>query len=166
MTVVTFRDPLFSSPFRLLDDVFRGFGGWSGSRVTGFTPLLDVRENDEEYLVMVDLPGVKSEDVSIEVNDGVVSISGSRTPVETGDAQLKRREGAIGRSPREAERPFGWAVSPRVAVSSSPRASRSLIPIASTERARFERTVTPNCLSVERPRKLRKPPVRRLCRRP
>ncbi|HET9244007.1 MAG TPA: Hsp20/alpha crystallin family protein [Gaiella sp.] len=95
MTVVTFRDPLFSSPFRLLDDVFRGFGGWSGSRVTGFTPLLDVRENDEEYLVMVDLPGVKSEDVSIEVNDGVVSISGSRTPVEPGDAQLKRREGAI-----------------------------------------------------------------------
>lgn len=52
MTVVTFRDPLFSSPFRLLDDVFRGFGGWSGSRVTGFTPLLNVRENDEEYLVM------------------------------------------------------------------------------------------------------------------
>ena len=94
MTVVTFRDPLFSSPFRLLDDVFRGFGGWSGSRVTGFTPPLDVRENDEEYLVMVDLPGVKSEDVSIEVNDGVVSISGSRTPVETGDAQL-------------IERPFG-----------------------------------------------------------
>ena len=91
MTVLTFRDPILTAPFRAMDDFFRGFGGWGGSRVTGFTPLLDVRENDEEYLVMIDLPGVKSEDVSIEVRDGVLTISGSRAPVEKGDAQLVER---------------------------------------------------------------------------
>jgi HSP20 family molecular chaperone IbpA len=31
---------------------------------------------------------VKSEDVSIEVNEQVLTISGSRVPVETGEAQL------------------------------------------------------------------------------
>ncbi len=60
--------------------------GWSGDRVTGFPPLLDVRETDEEYLVLVDLPGVKSEDVSIELSEQMLSISGSRVAVETGEA--------------------------------------------------------------------------------
>jgi hypothetical protein len=33
MTMLTIRDPLRSSPFRLLDEVVRG---WGGDRVTGF----------------------------------------------------------------------------------------------------------------------------------
>jgi HSP20 family protein len=76
-------------PFRLLDEFFRA--GGNGSRVTGLTPLLDVRETEDEYLVMVDLPGVKSEDVTIEFNDQVLTISGSRVPVETGQSQLVER---------------------------------------------------------------------------
>jgi HSP20 family protein len=92
MTTLMVRDPFLAAPFRLLDEMFRTSG--NGSRVTGFTPLLDVRETDDEYLVLVDLPGVKSEDVTIELNDQVLSISGSRVPVETGQSQL-------------AERPYG-----------------------------------------------------------
>ena len=89
MTTLMVRDPFLAAPFRLLDEMFRTSG--NGSRVTGFTPLLDVRETDDEYLVMVDLPGVKSEDVSIEFNDQVLTISGSRVPVETGQSQLVER---------------------------------------------------------------------------
>lgn len=83
------RDPFLAAPFRLLDEMFRTSG--NGSRVTGFTPLLDVRETEDEYFVMVDLPGVKSEDVTIEYNDQVLTISGSRVPVETGESQLVER---------------------------------------------------------------------------
>ncbi|MGZ6582244.1 MAG: Hsp20/alpha crystallin family protein [Gaiellaceae bacterium] len=61
------------------------------SRVTGFLPTLDVRETDDEYLVLVDLPGVKPEDVAIELNDEVLTISGSRAPVETGQARRSER---------------------------------------------------------------------------
>jgi HSP20 family protein len=89
MTTLMVRDPFLAAPFRLLDEFFRT--GGNGSRVTGFTPLLDVRETDDEYLVMVDLPGVKSEDVTIEFNDQVLTISGSRVPVETGESQLVER---------------------------------------------------------------------------
>ena len=89
MTTLMVRDPFLAAPFRLLDEMFRTSG--NGSRVTGFTPLLDVRETEDEYFVMVDLPGVKSEDVTIEVNDQVLTISGSRVPVETGESQLVER---------------------------------------------------------------------------
>src|SRR4051794_10136254 len=89
MTLLMVRDPFLAAPFRLMDELLRT--GGDGSRVSGFTPLLDVRETDDDYLVMVDLPGVKSEDVTIELNDQVLTISGSRTPVGTGEAQSVER---------------------------------------------------------------------------
>jgi HSP20 family protein len=89
VTTLMFRDPMLAAPFRLMEEFLRTSG--NGSRVTGFTPLLDVRETNEEYIVMADLPGVKSEDVSVEVNDQVLTISGSRSPVETGEAQTTER---------------------------------------------------------------------------
>lgn len=88
MAMLTYRDPLQTAPFRMMDELLRG---WNGRQAAGFTPLLDVRETDEEYLVLVDLPGVPSEEVSIEVSDRVLSISGSRAPVETGEEQLSER---------------------------------------------------------------------------
>jgi HSP20 family protein len=92
MALTMMRDPLFAD-FRLMDDLFgRMFG--KVNRVAGFIPTLDVRETEDEYLVLVDLPGVKSEDVVIELTDQVLTISGSRTPVETGEV-------------RRSERPFG-----------------------------------------------------------
>jgi HSP20 family protein len=88
MAMQSYRDPLLAAPFRMMDELLRG---WSPNQTGGFTPMLDVRETDEEYLVLVDLPGVKSDEVTIEVSDQVLSISGSRAPVETGEAQLSER---------------------------------------------------------------------------
>jgi HSP20 family protein len=89
MTSLVVRDPFLAAPFRVLDEVLRT--GGNGGRLTGFTPLLDVREIEDEYTVMVDLPGVKSEDVTVEVNEQVLTISGSRVPVETGETQVGER---------------------------------------------------------------------------
>jgi HSP20 family protein len=89
MTTLMMRDPFLATPFRLMDELFRTSG--NGSGVTGFSPQLDVRETQDEYLVLVDLPGVKSEDVSLEVHESVLTISGSRVPVETGTSQLLER---------------------------------------------------------------------------
>lgn len=89
MATLMVRDPFLAAPFRLMDELLRTSG--NGSRVSGFTPLLDVRETEDEYLVMVDLPGVKSEDVSIEFNDQVLTVSGSRVPVEAGESQVVER---------------------------------------------------------------------------
>jgi HSP20 family protein len=90
----TLRDPLFAD-FRPMDDLFgRMFG--NVNRVTGFVPALDIRETEDEYLVLVDLPGVKSEDVVVELIDQALTISGSRAPFETGEAlRLERPSGSF-----------------------------------------------------------------------
>ena len=92
MTTLMVRDPFLAAPFRLMEQWLGATG--NGDRVTGFRPLVDVRETAEEYFVMVDLPGVKQEDVTVEVHDQLLSISGARVPVEKGEELL-------------AERPYG-----------------------------------------------------------
>jgi HSP20 family protein len=89
MTNLLIRDPFLAAPFRLMDELLRNTG--NGNRVTGFTPPVDVHETENEYLVTIDLPGVKSEDVNVEINDNVLSISGARVADETGAAQLVER---------------------------------------------------------------------------
>jgi HSP20 family protein len=88
MAMTAYRDPLLAAPFRMMDELLRGM---NANKTVGFTPVLDVRETDQEYLVLIDLPGVKSDEVTLEVSDRVLSISGSRTAVETGQAQLSER---------------------------------------------------------------------------
>ena len=47
-------------------------------RVMEWAPLVDITEDDKEYLIKADLPEVKKEDVKISVQDGVLAISGER----------------------------------------------------------------------------------------
>jgi HSP20 family protein len=43
-----------------------------------YVPAIDLAEEGEHYVLQADLPGVKQDDVSIEVKDNVLSISGER----------------------------------------------------------------------------------------
>jgi HSP20 family protein len=47
-------------------------------RVMDWAPLVDITEDDKEYLIKADLPEIKKEDVKISVVDGVLAISGER----------------------------------------------------------------------------------------
>jgi HSP20 family protein len=97
MTNLIVRDPFLAAPFRLMDEILRT--GGNGKSVTGFTPPLDVRESADEYWLMFDLPGVKPEDVSIEVSDQVLTVSGTRVPTDTGERhQLERAFGSFVRT--------------------------------------------------------------------
>lgn len=44
----------------------------------GFIPAVDVRESDDEFLFTAELPGIKRDDVSITLDDNVLTISGER----------------------------------------------------------------------------------------
>ena len=46
-----------------------------------FVPALDVAESEDAFKVQVDLPGINPEDVKIEMHDGKLSISGTRSGV-------------------------------------------------------------------------------------
>merc|ERR1712230_5647 len=43
-----------------------------------FTPNVDIAETDKSFDFSLDLPGVKKSDLSIEINNGNISISGER----------------------------------------------------------------------------------------
>lgn len=46
--------------------------------VAEWSPLVDISEDDKEYLVKAELPEVKKEEIKINVHDDVLTISGER----------------------------------------------------------------------------------------
>lgn len=47
-------------------------------RVTEWAPLVDITEDEKEYLIKAELPEVKKEDLSVKVENGVLAITGER----------------------------------------------------------------------------------------
>lgn len=48
-----------------------------------WTPRADLRETDEEYIINMDLPGVVKKELTVNMQDNVLSISGERKQTET-----------------------------------------------------------------------------------
>jgi HSP20 family protein len=46
--------------------------------VSDWTPTVDISETDKEYLIKMELPEVRKEDVKVTVEDGVLTIQGER----------------------------------------------------------------------------------------
>ena len=83
---------------RMLDETFGGFGLQSPliTEGAGWAPLVDIEEQDDSYVLDVELPGVKREDVDIEVAGNELSIRG--------EIQEKERKGALRRRTRRTGR--------------------------------------------------------------
>lgn len=62
----------------------------------GFAPVADVEETADAYLVEIELPGVKREDIDIEVAGRHVSVRGERKERQRVGI-LRRRERTVGR---------------------------------------------------------------------
>ena len=94
-------------PFRDVDDVFNRFfadtlrrwpvvqgGAFSNEGqqpAREWAPLADVSESDAEYLIKAELPEVRKEDVSITVQDGVLTLSGERKQDKREEAEKVHR---------------------------------------------------------------------------
>ena len=63
-----------------------------------WVPLTDVAEDNDNYYLKADLPGIKKEDVKISYSDGNLSISGERSQEkETKDKKFHRIERSYGK---------------------------------------------------------------------
>ena len=82
----------------LRDEVNRLFDFSWPSRDTGlfsgWSPTLDMLDDKDNFLVMVELPGMKKEEIDIALHDGVLTISGERK------AEYECKEGETFRSER------------------------------------------------------------------
>jgi len=71
-------------------------------------PATDVVERDDAYVLRSDLPGLGQEDVKIEVEDNVLTISGERkSESETTEGSYRRTERAFGTFSRRLQLPEG-----------------------------------------------------------
>ncbi len=69
-------------------------------------PAVDITESDEGYRIRVDLPGVKKEDISVTLQDGVLTVEGERKEQrEEKDERVHRREVWHGRFVRSFAMP-------------------------------------------------------------
>ena len=55
-----------------------GNGGKEALTVAQWSPLVDITEDEKEYLIKAELPDMKKEDVRLTVENGVLAISGER----------------------------------------------------------------------------------------
>jgi HSP20 family protein len=85
-------------PFNELDDLQDRLGRlfenvWSGvGDGQAWSPLVDVEETEDAWILEVDVPGVKREDINVEVNHGEVAI--------TGEIKERERTGILRRRTR------------------------------------------------------------------
>jgi HSP20 family protein len=96
------------SLMNLRDDINRIFDmtipeNWGeGLEATQWRPSVDIYEKDDEMIVHAELPGVKKDDISVELKDNVMSIKGKRTSEEEIDEdgyyRKERRFGSFQRS--------------------------------------------------------------------
>ena len=87
-TAITTRDPRhlvpFFRPFGTLrqefDDMFgRLMTDWDGNRLMGeFKAACDVAETADAYQIRMDMPGIKPDDIVVQVTGDTVHISGER----------------------------------------------------------------------------------------
>ncbi|WP_181304515.1 Hsp20/alpha crystallin family protein [Rufibacter sp. XAAS-G3-1] len=61
----------------LLDSFFQD--SVNNRRVQGFTPAVDLWETEKSYEVELALPGLKKENITVEFEEGVLTVSGERT---------------------------------------------------------------------------------------
>jgi len=56
-------------------------------------PAVDIREEDKQYLLTADIPGVNRKDIEITLEEGVLTVKGERnTETDVSEAGYRRRE--------------------------------------------------------------------------
>lgn len=93
---------MFSLRHRLFDDFFfprtiddEGMMSWS------WNPVVDIYDNDDAIVIKAELPGVSKKDITVDVNDRVLTLKGERSANnEVKEDHYYRRESSYGKFER------------------------------------------------------------------
>jgi HSP20 family protein len=91
-------DSLFALPF------------WSnfqrqGQLFSGWSPALDIYQNNDNVIARVELPGMRKEDIEISLHDGMLTISGERKAESNEGDKAERSERYVGKFRRSISLP-------------------------------------------------------------
>ena len=86
----------------------RLFDEWLDGRERAWTPAIDVVRDNDHLVVRADIPGIKPEEVKIEVEDEILTVSGEHSESkEEKDENYVRRERRYGSFSRSMALPVG-----------------------------------------------------------
>src|SRR6185436_9395636 len=93
----------FSDPFEVLFSIQRALDSrkasdWMGSSTTGMGsfPPINIFQQDDDFVAIVELPGVEKVDLQIEAKESTIRISGKKEVGFETSASIHRRERTSG----------------------------------------------------------------------
>ncbi len=97
-----------SEPANLLNDInrlfeqafnpsFRWKGDGSSIESSQWIPAVDIEERKNDFLIKVDLPGIDKKQISIAMENGVITIQGERIEEHQKEDKLYRSERVVGK---------------------------------------------------------------------
>jgi len=89
---------LFELPFWL------SFGR-QGELFSGWSPALDLYQNSDNVVAVIELPGMRKEDIEISLHDGTLAISGERKSEPSNGEKAERTERYVGKFRRSITLP-------------------------------------------------------------
>ncbi len=78
---------------RVFEGFFRPLRWVEEATSESFVPAMDIKERENEYVVRTDLPGVRKEDISVTLENGLLTIAAERKAEEEqkeGERELRR----------------------------------------------------------------------------
>lgn len=88
-------------PFDLFS---RMMGGTEREPLAGgqdWVPAVDIREEQQGYVLVMDVPGLAAEDLEVDLHEGVLTVRGARSEEETKQGEhyirVERRQGKFAR---------------------------------------------------------------------
>jgi len=88
-----FESPFFAAPTRQT----QLFNGW--------TPALDLYQTTDDVVAMIELPGMRKEDIELSLHDGMLTISGERKAETSNGEKAARSERFVGKFRRSISLP-------------------------------------------------------------
>ena len=79
-----------------LDSLFKNWPGFDGDDdsthfMSTWTPLVNIKDEEERYVLTADVPGVNAKDIDITMENGVLTIQGERNTVSEDEGKDYRR---------------------------------------------------------------------------
>jgi len=90
---------------RLFDVPITGNLARQAQLFSGWTPALDVYQNNDNVIAVVELPGMRKEDIDISLHDGMLTIAGERQSSSSEGENAERTERFSGKFRRSITLP-------------------------------------------------------------
>ena len=89
----------------LLDLPFWNSSSRQSQLFSGWTPALDLYQNNDNIVAVIELPGMRKEDIEISLQDGTLTISGERKEEQSKENGATRTERFTGKFRRSITLP-------------------------------------------------------------